>query len=546
MTERADARPLDRLLVQRVSGRLKIRASLSIQARQQSSIEVCAVTILRRVDLLSPRRLFSRLSCSLLVAVGFCLCAGGAQARPWLAANGLVAHASGSVQYAFANTDGYRANEDVANYPLIIDRNNASQPGTICWGVTNESDEAGHNFTKLGSTHVDFAAGQSSVTVYVPIHDQGINGPSKSARAYMYGCGDGGVATTRNQTITLLQNDPLQPRVSDNVLGYQQPTNGDPLQHVNWYVFGNQSVAGQTADHYRHSNPAWSKAFDVLADTPGSGSMRFWMWNQPISSIAATVEKWFADAEQSQPQTTVQLTMYNLVHGNVAPSKIKARYEAWITQFAKGLGNFRAVVYLEEDALITMPRVSPAQRSVREAEIAYAVKALAQDPHVVIYIDAGASDTLITPAHYAQLLKASGVAQAQGFSVNSTHNEWVTTEMHFGQEISHDLGGAHFVVQSGTAGRGPRLNPHPKTQGVEDLCNAPGLGLGPLTWNTGYKDVDGLLWFANVGFTANIACHDGEPGLAKFWPSYAYQIVKRRVTSITGPKVSLIRSTTNM
>ena len=505
------------------------------------------MTILRQGNLPPARRRLSLIGGWLLIAVvGLCLSAGGAQARLWPVVQDSLGHGSGSVQYAFANTDGYRASEDVGNYPLIIVRNDASAPGTICWGVTNESDEAGTNFTKVGSTHADFAAGQSSVTVYVPIHDQGINGPSKLARAYLYGCGDGGVATTRNQTITLLQNDSLQARESDNVLGYQQPTNGDPLQKVRWYVFGDQSGAGQAADHYRHSNPTWSKAFDVLADTPGSGSMRFWMWNQPISSIAATVEKWFADAEQHQPGTTVQLTMYNLVHNNVAPSKIRNRYENWITQFAKGLGNNRAVIYLEEDALITMPRVSPAQRSVREAEIAYAVKALERDPHVVVYLDAGASDTLITPEHYARMLRAADVAQAQGFFVNSTHNEWVTTEMHFGQQISHDLGGAHFVVQSGTAGRGPRLNPDPRTQGVEDLCNAPGLGLGPLTWSTGYQDVDGLLWFANVGFTANVACHDGEPGLATFWPSYAYQIVKRRVTTITGPKVSLIKSTADM
>jgi hypothetical protein len=43
------------------------------------------------------------------------------------------------------------------------------------------------------------------------------------------------------------------------------------------------------------------------------------------------------------------------------------------------------------------------------------------------------------------VLTASGVAQAQGFSVNSTHHEWLTTEMHFGQQISSDLRGAHFV-----------------------------------------------------------------------------------------------------
>jgi hypothetical protein len=491
-----------------------------------------------------PRRLLGLVL--LVLALSACLGVARAQARVSRMTPAAISHASPVVHYWFANTDGFQASENVGQYPLVINRDNAAQPGTICWGATNQSDEAGTNFTKIGSTHVDFAAGQSSATVYLPITDQGINGPAKYARAYMYGCGDNGVSTTPNQTITLLQNDPLQARDPANILGYQQPTDGDPLQYVDWYVFGAQSVAGQWAARYRTSNPAWSRAFNVLADTPGSGSMRFWMWNQPIPSIAATVEKWMADAQRSQPGTTVQISMYNLVHSRVAPSRIKSRYEHWISQFAAGLGNFRAVIYLEEDALITMPRISPAQRRVREAEIAYAVQALERDPHVVVYIDAGASDTLITPKQYARMLRASDVAQAQGFFVNSTHHEWLTTEMYFGQEISHYLHGAHFVVQSGSAGRGPHLNPHPMTQGVEDLCNPPGLGLGPNTWDTGYKGVDGLLWFANVGFTANIQCHDGAPGLATFWPSYAYGIVKRRVRRITGPKVPLVRSTTDM
>ena len=38
----------------------------------------------------------------------------------------------------------------------------------------------------------------------------------------------------------------------------------------------------------------------------------------------------------------------------------------------------------------------------------------------------------------------------------------------------------------------------------------------------------------------------GEPGLATFWPEYAYGIVERRVNQITGPKVRLIKSATDM
>jgi hypothetical protein len=111
--------------------------------------------------------------------------------------------------------------------------------------------------------------------VSVPINDQGINGPAKYARAYLYGCGDNGVATTQNQKLRLLENDVLQARDPYNILGYAQPTDGDPLQDVDWYVFGNQLAAGQAAARYAQSTPAWAKAFDVLADTPGSARTGF-------------------------------------------------------------------------------------------------------------------------------------------------------------------------------------------------------------------------------------------------------------------------------
>jgi hypothetical protein len=153
---------------------------------------------------------------------------GSAQARA-AASSGLVAKADGSVDYSFANTDGYQVSEDAGNYPLVIDRDDASAPGIVCWGVTNQSDEAGSNFTKINQQQVAFAPGQSSVTVSVPINDQAINGPARYARAYLYGCGDNGVATTQNQTLTLLQNDVLRARDPYNILGYAQPTNGDPL-----------------------------------------------------------------------------------------------------------------------------------------------------------------------------------------------------------------------------------------------------------------------------------------------------------------------------
>src|ERR1700761_6772809 len=110
--------------------------------------------MLRWFSLFTAKRLLAGLALS---ASAVCLCAVPAQARTAAAAD-RAADAGGVVNYSFANTDGYQVNENVGNYPLVIDRDDASLPGVVCWGVTNESDEAGSNFTKISKQQVTFAA----------------------------------------------------------------------------------------------------------------------------------------------------------------------------------------------------------------------------------------------------------------------------------------------------------------------------------------------------------------------------------------------------
>ncbi len=108
-------------------------------------------------------------------------------------------------------------------------------------------------------------------------------------------------------------------------------------------------------------------------------------------------------------------------------------------------------------------------------------------------------------------------------------------------------GGKHFIVDTGTNGRGPLLSKHPRTQGIENLCNPRGRGAGPLTWNTGYEYLDGLLWYNNAG-NSDGTCGHHDPATAVFFPSYAVGLVQHRVraSSVTGPRLGLVRSRTDM
>ncbi len=455
------------------------------------------------------------------------------------------AHGDGSGGVSFSSAV-YEANENSGRFAVTIQRTNSSGPEVVYYGVTNKGAEPGNTFDKVGNTEATFAPGQSTYTFYVTIHDQGINGPMRYARAYLYGAHPQPLGSPSTATIELLQNDPLDTVDSENPLGYPQtPTDGDPLQYVNWYIFGDQSPAGRVLSHYSHSNPAWAQALHRIAFSPGSGTYRFWMWNQPASSLAGTVEKYLADAERSQPNTTVALSTYSLVHGACqSPAAIKSRFDGWITQLAHGIGNFRVVLYLEEDSLLETHCLNHSALQTRLNELDYAVQELSRDPHLLIYLDGGAPDAWNTSRQAANLLRRADVADAAGFYVNATHNEWTTTNVRYGQQIAKYLGGAHFIVQTDDNGRGPLANGH-GASGNENLCNPPGRGTGPLTWNTGYKYVDGFLWFNNPG-NSDGPCGQGDPPVAAFWPQYAVGLVQHGTSAITGPHFALAHSSTNM
>jgi len=441
----------------------------------------------------------------------------------------------------------YRVNENAGQFAVTVVRTgDVSQPGFVHYGVTNRTAEAGDNFQKIPNTELDFAAGQSTATFNVTIHDQGINGPMRTARAYLYYARPQSLGAITSAQLDLLQNDPLDVRDTENPLGYPQvPTDGDPLQFVNWYIFGPNSAAGAAIGHFT-SNPAWTQALHKIAYSPGSLSYRFWMWNQPASELASTVETYLANAELAQPNTTVALSTYSLIHGVCqSPMALKGQYDRWITQLAHGIGNFRVVLYLEEDSLITTHCLSHSALETRLAELAYAVKALSVDPHVLIYMDAGAPAAWLSAAQTASYLRQADIAQAQGFFVNSTRWNWTTTDVHFGQQIARLTGGKHFIVQTDDNGRGPFVSADRATQLNEASCNPPGRGTGPLTWDTGYEYADGFLWFNNPG-NSDGPCGAGDPPNAAFWAPYAVGLVQHGTNQVTGPHFNLLKSKTNM
>ena len=187
---------------------------------------------------------------------------------------------------------------------------------------------------------------------------------------------------------------------------------------------------------------------------------RWGNWTK-VGAVGLQVNKYLARANAESPGTIPELSTYWLVdakrthpachHYSDSPHRLRT-YKAWIKHFARGIGDYRAIVFLEVDSLITMPCLDHHGVQVRLAELHAAFTALSKDPRVVVYTDAGAADAL-NAGRAARLLRKAGISKIRGFFLNATHFDWTSNEIHYGDKISRMTGGAQ--VSGGPSSGGP-------------------------------------------------------------------------------------------
>jgi len=200
-------------------------------------------------------------------------------------------------------------------------------------------------------------------------------------------------------------------------------------------------------------------------------------------------------------------------------------YEKWISGLAHGIGDRRAAVIIEPDSLGLLKWrncLSPADQKERLELLRFAVHAFASLGNTAVYLDAGHSEW-IPVVEMAERLKAAGIAEADGFSLNVSNYKTTEAEKNYGKEISKHLGGKHFVIDTGRNGKGP-----PPCKGVDDencWCNPAGRGLGtPSTAETGDPLVDAYLWLKKPG-ESDGTCNGG-PKAGEFWLDRALELAR--------------------
>jgi endoglucanase len=280
----------------------------------------------------------------------------------------------------------------------------------------------------------------------------------------------------------------------------------------------NPSLAQQVAELSKIAIEPEAQRFSIYSMGGGPGA------------LFKQAEKIFCSNMTADPGSIPIINTYLLhpaLHGCPTAGQIEAygpTFRRRVDEMAAATDRRPAVYLLELDAIGSSSCIlrhggGPAW----EADLRYEMNAMEALPHTVVYVEGGYSDAN-SVAYTAKVLNAIGVQKIRGFFTNDTHINWTINEVRWATKISKLTHGAHFIVNTAQNGRGPLLNAHPTTEGVENLCNPPGRGLGPRdTTNTGFPDADAFLWTHPPGNSSG--CGGGPPA-GDFWAQRAIQLAE--------------------
>jgi endoglucanase len=268
-----------------------------------------------------------------------------------------------------------------------------------------------------------------------------------------------------------------------------------------------------------------------IANQPEAQRFSSFIGGGAKGAVFSQVQKVFCDNLVSDPHS-IPIINTDFMHGDLGacPTAAQVRkdrptFQQRIDEMAEGTAR-RPAVYLLELGAVGSSTCLAAKGALPawEGDLRYEINRISALPHTVVYVEAGYSDSN-TVAYTAKVLNAVGVRNVRGFFTNDTHLNWTIDEVRWAQRVSARTGGAHFVVNTADNGRGPLLNPHPRTQGIENLCNPSGRGLGPKdTTDTSFGAADAFLWTHPPGNSSG--CGGGPPA-GVFWPQRAIAMAQR-------------------
>ncbi|WP_405549915.1 glycoside hydrolase family 6 protein [Streptomyces globisporus] len=193
-----------------------------------------------------------------------------------------------------------------------------------------------------------------------------------------------------------------------------------------------------------------------------------------------------------------------------------AAYDAWIREFARGLGAGAAIVILEPDAIALSDCLTAPERAARFASLARAGRTLrTAGPRARVYFDGGHSGWH-TPAKQAAALRAAGAAtNGDGIFTNVANFHRTADETAYARRVLTALGGPArlgAVIDTSRNGNG--------APAAGEWCDPAGRALGRTpTTRTGEARIDAYLWVKLPGESDGCSAAPGS-----FTPEYAYAL----------------------
>ncbi|MFF8795432.1 glycoside hydrolase family 6 protein [Streptomyces globisporus] len=193
-----------------------------------------------------------------------------------------------------------------------------------------------------------------------------------------------------------------------------------------------------------------------------------------------------------------------------------AAYDAWIREFARGLGAGAAIVILEPDAIALSDCLTAPERAARFASLARAGRTLrTAGPRARVYFDGGHSGWH-TPAKQAAALRAAGAAtNGDGIFTNVANFHRTADETAYARRVLAALGGPArlgAVIDTSRNGNG--------APAAGEWCDPAGRALGRTpTTRTGEARIDAYLWVKLPGESDGCSAAPGS-----FTSEYAYSL----------------------
>jgi endoglucanase len=286
------------------------------------------------------------------------------------------------------------------------------------------------------------------------------------------------------------------------------------LRGAKLYVNPNSSAAKQAAE-WRASRPTDAALMDKIA----AGAQATWLgsWSS-TEETAKAVSSTLAAAKEKA--ATAVFVAYNVPQRDCGSYSAGGAnnpdgYRAWVKAVAGAIGNGKAAVILEPDALAQSSCLSAKDREARSALLKEAVATLKANANTAVYVDAGHSGWL-SAADMSKLLAKAGIDKADGFALNVSNFQTTADSEKYGAALSALVGSKRFVVDTSRNGAG----------GNGEWCNPSGRALGATpTTSTGKDLVDAYLWIKAPG-ESDGTCNGG-PSAGTWWPEYALGLASR-------------------